>query len=98
MAEKELMHWLMTTVFPIALSVSTLYISTKNNTANLEHRLTELEAINKSQEKTIDAHTSRLDKHDEEQKTMQGMIEQIKNLSENVGELKADLKEIKERI
>lgn len=98
MAEKELMHWLMTTVFPIALSVASFYIVIKNNTASLEHRLTELEAINKSQEKMIDMHASRLDKHDEEQKTMQGMIEQIKNLSENVGELKADLKEIKERI
>lgn len=98
MAEKELMHWLVTTVLPIALSVAGFYIASKNNTASLEHRLTELEAINKSQEKMIDMHTSRLDKHDEEQKMMQGMIEQIKNLSENVSELKTDLKEIKERI
>ena len=98
MAEKELMHWLMTTVFPIALSTAGFYITAKNNTANLEHRLTELEAINKSQEKLLDMHSSRLDKHDEEQKMMLGMIEQIKNLSENVSELKADLKEIKERI
>ena len=29
---------------------------------------------------------------------MLGMIEQIKNLTENVSELKADLKEIKEKI
>lgn len=98
MAEKELMHWLITTVIPIALSAASFYIVTKNNTANLEHRLTELEAINKSQEKMIDMHTSRLDKHDEEQKMMLGMIEQIKNLTENVSELKADLKEIKEKI
>ncbi|SES23960.1 DUF7365 family protein [Streptococcus gallolyticus] len=98
MAEKELMHWLMTTVFPIALSTTTLYITTRNNTANLEHRLTELETINKSQEKLLDMHSSRLDKHDEEQKMMLGMIEQIRNLTENVSELKADLKEIKEKI
>lgn len=98
MPEKELMHWLMTTVFPIVLSVSTLYITTKNSTTNLEHRLTELEAINKSQEKLLDMHSARLDKHDEEQKMMLGMIEQIKNLTENVSELKADLKEIKEKI
>lgn len=98
MAERELMHWLVTTVIPIALSVAGFYIATKNNTASLEHRLTELEALNKSQEKMIEAHARRLDKHDEEQKIMRGMIEQIKHLSENVSELKADLKEIKEKI
>lgn len=98
MTEKELMHWLMTTVFPIALSAISFYVVAKNNTTSLEHRLTELEAINKSQEKMIDTHARRLDKHDEEQKMMLGMIEQIKNLSENVSELKGDLKEIKEKI
>ena len=98
MAEKEFMDWLMTIVLPIALSVASFYAVAKSSTSNLEHRLTELETISKSQEKIIDMHASRLDKHDEEQKTMQAMIEQVKNLSVNVGELKTDLKEIKERL
>ena len=97
MPEKELMHWMMTVLFPVVISAAGFYSVIKTYTANLEHRLTELEAIERSQEKMLDMHTTRLDKHDEEQKMMLGMIEQIKNLSKNVAELKNDLKEIKDK-
>ncbi|AXQ79418.1 hypothetical protein DDV21_010180 [Streptococcus chenjunshii] len=98
MPEKELMHWIMTVLFPVFISAAGFFSVTKAHTASLEHRLTELEAMERSQEKMIDMHTVRLDKHDEDHKMQLGMIEQIKNLSENVNELKSDLKEIKSRL
>lgn len=73
-------------------------MTTRQNANRLEHRLTTLEVINREQEKTIDNQNSRLNKHDEEQKTMREMIVHIKNLSEDMRDFKADLKEIKEKI
>ena len=98
MQEKELMHWLITVVFPVMITGATFYIASKNRTAELEHRLTELEVINRQQEKVIDSYGVRLDKHEEEQKTMREMVQQIRNLSEDVRDFRADLKEITDTI
>nr|DAT29708.1 MAG TPA: hypothetical protein [Bacteriophage sp.] len=98
MQEKELMHWLITVVFPVMITGASFYIASKNRTAELEHRLTELEVINRQQEKVIDSYGVRLDKHEEEQKTMREMVQQIRNLSEDVRDFRADLKEIKDTI
>jgi len=98
MQEKELMHWLITVVFPVIITGASFYVASKNRTAELEHRLTELEVINRQQEKVIDSYGVRLDKHEEEQKTMREMVQQIRNLSEDVRDFRADLKEIKDTI
>lgn len=98
MQEKELMHWLITVVFPVMITGASFYVASKNRTAELEHRLTELEVINRQQEKVIDSYGVRLDKHEEEQKTMREMVQQIRNLSEDVRDFRADLKEIKDTI
>lgn len=98
MQEKELMHWLITVVFPVIVTGASFYVASKNRTAELEHRLTELEVINRQQEKVIDSYGVRLDKHEEEQKTMREMVQQIRNLSEDVRDFRADLKEIKDTI
>ena len=98
MQEKELMHWLITVVFPVIVTGVSFYVASKNRTAELEHRLTELEVINRQQEKVIDSYGVRLDKHEEEQKTMREMVQQIRNLSEDVRDFRADLKEIKDTI
>ena len=98
MQEKELMHWLITVVFPVIITGATFYVASKNRTAELEHRLTELEVINRQQEKVIDSYGVRMDKHEEEQKTMREMVQQIRNLSEDVRDFRADLKEIKDTI
>ena len=96
--EKEFMHWLMTVLLPIGIGVLGALTTTRQNSNRLEHRLTTLEVINREQEKTIDNQNSRLNKHDEEQKTMREMIVHIKNLSEDMRDFKADLKEIKDKI
>ena len=98
MQEKELMHWLITVVFPVMITGASFYVASKNRTADLEHRLTELEVINRQQEKVIDSYGVRLDKHEEEQKTMREMVQQIRNLSEDVRDFRSDLKEIKDTI
>ena len=98
MAEKEFMHWFVTVLLPIGLGVLGALMSSKQNADKLEHRLTTLEVVNREQEKTIDNQNSRLNKHDEEQKTMREMIVHIKNLSEDMRDFKLDLKEIKEKI
>ena len=96
--EKEFMHWFVTVLFPIGIGVLGALMTTRQNANRLEHRLTTLEVINREQEKTIDNQNSRLNKHDEEQKTMREMIVHIKNLSEDMRDFKLDLKEIKEKI
>lgn len=95
---KEFMHWFVTVLLPIGIGVLGALMTTRQNANRLEHRLTTLEVINREQEKTIDNQNSRLNKHDEEQKTMREMIVHIKNLSEDMRDFKLDLKEIKEKI
>lgn len=98
MPERELMHWLMTVVLPIVISVGGVVAGLRSNIAKSEHRLTKIEAENAFQAKTIAEQNIRLNKHDEEQKTMMAMIEQIKNLSEDVKEVKSDMKKINEKL
>ena len=92
------MNWFVTVLLPIGIGVLGALTTARQNSNRLEHRLTTLEVINREQEKTIDNQNSRLNKHDEEQKTMREMIVHIKNLSEDMRDFKLDLKEIKEKI
>ena len=96
--DKVLMQWLITTVVPIIFSGGGFYAIFKNSTASMEHRLTKLESDTRFNRRTNDAQDVRLNKHDEEQKTMREMIVQIKNLSDDMRELKQDFKEIKEKL
>ena len=77
---------------------ASFYVASKNRTADLEHRLTELEVINRQQEKTIDSHNRRLDKQEEEQKITLALVERIDSLSRNINDLKNDMSEIKDTI
>ena len=92
------MQWFTTVLLPIGLSVLASLTTAKQNASRLEHRLTTLEVINREQAKVIENQNDRLNKHDEEQKTMREMVIHIKNLSEDMRDFKADLKEIKGKI
>ena len=94
----DFIHWFTTVLLPIGISVLASFTSAKQSASRLEHRLTTLEVINREQEKVIDHQNDRLNKHDEEQKTMREMVVHIKNLSEDMRDFKADLKEIKDKI
>ena len=92
------MQWFTTVLLPIGLSVLASLTTAKQNASRLEHRLTTLEVINRELEKVIGNQNDRLNQHDEEQKTMREMVIHIKNLSEDMRDFKADLKEIKDKI
>ena len=92
--QREFMHWFMTVVVPILISVGSALGVARSNVAKLEHRLTKLEGENKFQSETIAEQNVRLSKHEEEQKTMFALIEQIKYLSDDVKEVRVDLKDI----
>ena len=96
MNEKELIHWFFTVLFPVVVSGLGVYFINKNQSANLEHRLTELETASRYQRELLVEQNKRIGKHEEEQKTMYEMVQQIRTLSTYVGELRADIKEIKD--
>lgn len=96
--EAELMHWILTVVLPVIVTGATFYISAKGRASQLERRLTTLEVINKEQEKVIESHNRRLDKHEEEQKITLALVERIDNLNVNMRELKNDVADIKKLV
>ncbi|MCS4488369.1 DUF7365 family protein [Streptococcus sciuri] len=98
MAERELMHWLVVVVLPIVVSGTSLALLIRGNMARLEHRLTNLEAECKYQREKLSDHAIVLDKYGNEQKAMMAMIEQIKHLSENMKEVRSDIKTINEKL
>ncbi|MDQ0221973.1 DUF7365 family protein [Streptococcus moroccensis] len=98
MPEKELMHWMMTVAIPLLVSLFTVFNVNKIRTETLERRLTKLEIFSDNQNKLLDNHEARLVKHEEEQKVMIGLIEQIRSLSQDIGELRTDLKDLQKHI
>ena len=95
MQERELMHWVLTVVFPIVISGATFYISSKNRTADLEHRLTELEVSNKHQDTNLDSVSYRLDKYEEEQKIIRALVDRMDYMNDSLKSVKEDVDEIK---
>lgn len=94
--ERELAGWLVTVILPIIVSCAGFYLSSQNKTSTLEKRLTTLEVVNAEQEKVIDSHNRRLDKHEEEQKITLALVERIDHLSGAIRDLKGDITEIKQ--
>ena len=82
MQEKELMHWFITVVIPIVISMGSF-------------RLTELEVSDKHNEKLMDSHTLRLDKYEEEQKIIRALVERMDYMNESLKSVKNDMDEIK---
>ena len=96
--ETELMHWLLTVVLPVIVTGATFYTSAKGRASQLERRITTLEVVNREQEKVIESHNRRLDKHEEEQKITLALVERIDNLNANMRELKNDVADIKKLV
>lgn len=96
--EAELMHWVLTVVLPVIVTGATFYTSAKGHASQLERRITTLEVVNKEQEKVIESHNRRLDKHEEEQKITLALVERIDNLNANMHELKNDVADIKKLV
>lgn len=96
--EANLVHWLVTVILPIAIAGASFYFSSQSRSSRLEHRITKLEVVNHEQEKIIESHNRRLDKHEEEQKITLALVQRMDHLNENIGDLKEDLAEIKKLV
>lgn len=96
--EPDLMNWLITVILPISISSASFYFSSQSRASRLEHRITKLEVVDHELEKTIESHTQRLDKHQEEQKITFALVQRMDHLNENIGELKGDIEEIKKLV
>lgn len=96
--EAEIMRWVLTVVLPVIVTCATFYTSAKGRASQLERRITTLEVVNKEQEKVIESHNRRLDKHEEEQKITLALVERIDNLNANMRELKNDVADIKKLV
>lgn len=96
--EAHFMHWLVSVIVPVVISGAGFYFSSQARTSRLEHRLTKLEVVNYEQEKTIESHNRRLDKHEEEQKITLALVERIDHLNENMNGIKQDMMDIKKAV
>ena len=95
--EPDLMNWFITVILPISISSASFYFSSQSRASRLEHRITKLEVVDHEIEKIIESHSQRLDKHQEEQKTL-ALVQRMDHLNENIGELKGNIEEVKKLV
>lgn len=96
--EPDLMNWLITTILPISISSVSFYFSSQSRASRLEHRITKLEVVDHELKKTIENHSHRLDKHQEEQKIILALVQRVDHLNENIGELKGNIEEVRSKL
>lgn len=96
--DPDLMNWLITTILPISISSASFYFSSQSRASRLEHRITKLEVLDHELKKTIESHSQRLDKHQEEQKIILALVQRIDHINENVVELKGNIEEVKSKL
>lgn len=86
----EIIAWLLSTAIPVI----GLYITNKTKIKESEHRQTVLEMQVHHLEEKVNHNAVRLDGHDEQNRIMFQLVEQVGTLTERVDELRADVKQI----
>lgn len=89
----EVLTWLVSTALPVA----GLYITNKNKIKESEHRLTVMEMELAHAKERSSSHEKRLDSHDEQNKALLVLAEQVKSLAEDIKELKQIVNTVKEK-
>lgn len=84
----EIAVWLLTTGVPFV----SLYFINNNRIKESENRMTVLEMTVKHMEERIQNHGVRLDRHDEQSRAIYAMVEQVRNLTTTMEEVKDDVK------
>lgn len=84
----EVALWLLTTAVPVI----GLYITNKTKIKESEHRLTVMEMKLEHVHGKVEHNAGRLDNHDEQNKALIALAEQMKSLTEDVKELKTMVK------
>lgn len=88
MDKTEIFVWLIGTAVPIA----SLYMANKGRIKESENRMTVLEMKIQHADERITKNASRLDRHDEQSRAIYAMVEQVKNLTSTIEEVKHDVK------
>lgn len=96
--EPDLMNWVITVILPISISSASFYFSSQSRASRLEHRITKLEVLDHELKKTIESHSQRLDKYQEEQKIILALIQRMDHINENVVELKGNIEEVRSKL
>lgn len=84
-------------ILGVLLPVASLYLVNKTKIKEAEHRATVQEMEIKHLKQEVKQNATRLDGHDEQNRIMYTLIEQVKSLSSSVEEVKKDVKNIMKR-
>lgn len=90
----EFLVWLVGTAIPIV----GMYVTNKGKIKEAEHRQTVLEMTVKHLAEKVEHNSRRLDEHEEQNRIMIKLVENVKTLTEQVGELRRDIKDIKKEV
>lgn len=71
-----------------------VYLNFKGKVQDTESRMTKIETDLKHVIKQVDSNIVRLNDHEAQQKLLISLTEQVKNLTEDMGELKSDIKSL----
>lgn len=74
------------------IPVCGLYMTNKTKIKESEHRQTVQEMEIKHLKEIVEQNARRLDEHDEQNKTMFALVEQVRTLTKSIEELKSDVK------
>lgn len=87
----EFLVWLIGTAIPVV----GMYVTNKGKIKEAEHRQTVLEMTVKHLAEKAEHNARRLDEHEEQNRITLKLVENVKTLTEQVGEIRLDIKEIK---
>lgn len=74
-----------------------MYFNFRGKVEGQENRMTKVESELKHIQKQVDNNIIRLNDHEAQQKLLVSLTEQVKNLTSDMGELKADIKSLLRR-
>lgn len=74
------------------ITILGFYLNAAGKIKDQENRLTMIEATLSYISKQVESNISRLNDHEKQQQTMVALVQQVKNLSDDMSELKADMK------
>lgn len=76
------------------LALGTFWNAVSAKIAAQEKRMTLIETENRYNRQQIDSNISRLNDHEKQQQTMIALVQKVNNITEDLTEVKADLKQL----
>lgn len=82
------------TIGGFVLALGTFWNAMSAKIAAQEKRMTLIESENRYNRQQIDSNISRLNDHEKQQQTMIALVQKVNNITEDLTEVKADLKQL----